>query len=206
MRPLEAFAALLVGLALSACGGPPESVVALSEPGKTTYDERLLGDWYYMEEDDGGWQIHIGRSADKDVLDVVGTFVIWDDANPVRWIRATAHASEVDGRIYYNVKRLAGVGDDYTAGGPPGFIILRAQPGDDGSLSLQFMDDGLLKNLVKEGRLKARRVNGRYKDIDVPYLMLDVSRPDLIALIREFPPEKLFGDPGRFQRLEPALK
>ncbi len=204
MRPLAAFAALLVGLALSACGGPPESAAALSEPGETAYDARLLGDWYYMEGDDGGWRIHIGRSADKDVLDIVGTFVIWDDANPVRWIRATAHASEIDGRIYYNVKRVAGVGDDYTADEPPGFIILRAEPGDDGSLSLQFMDDGLLENLVKEGRLKARRVEGRYEDIDVPYLMLDVSRPDLIALIRESPPEELFGDPGRFRRIAPA--
>ena len=27
--------------------------------------------------------------------------------------------------------------------------------------------------------------------------------PDLIALIREFPTENLFGDPGRFRRLEP---
>lgn len=204
MKSLAAIATLLVGLALSACEGPPESAVALSEPGETPYDKRLLGDWYYLEGDNLGFRLHIGSGEDGDILDVVGVIMGWGSPDPVRWIRATAHASEVDGRTYYNVKRLAGVGDDYTGDEPPGFIIMRAEPGDDGTLSLQIMNDTLLGRLDREGRLKARDVKGRYKDEDVSYTLLDVSRPELIALIREFPPEKLFGDPGRFQRLEPA--
>lgn len=204
MRPLVVFAALLVGLALSACFGPPESTVALSEPGETAYDARLLGDWYYMEGDNEGLRLHIAPGEEDGVLDIVGVMLDWNTSDPVRWLRATAHASEIDGRTYYNVKRHAGVGDDYSADEPPGFIILRAEPGDDGSLSLRFMDSALLDGLIDEGRVKGRTAAGRYEDTDVEYVKLDVSRRDLVALIREFPSEKLFGDPGRFQRLEPA--
>lgn len=204
MRPLVVFAALLVGLALSACFGPPESTVALSEPGETAYDARLLGDWYYMEGDNEGLRLHIAPGEEDGVLDIVGVMLDWNTSDPVRWLRATAHASEIDGRTYYNVKRRAGVGDDYSADEPPGFIILRAEPGDDGSLSLRFMDSALLDGLIDEGRVKGRTAAGRYEDTDVEYVKLDVSRRDLVALIREFPPEKLFDDPGRFQRLEPA--
>ncbi|MEE8275053.1 MAG: hypothetical protein V3R88_10335 [Alphaproteobacteria bacterium] len=204
MRPLVAFAALLVGLALSACFGPPESVVALSEPGETAYDARLLGDWHYMEGDTEGFRLHIAPGEEDGVLDIVGVMLDWNTSDPVRWLRATAHASEIDGRTYYNVKRLAGVGDDYSADEPPGFAIMRTEIGDDGSLSLRFMDLDFMAKLVDKGRLKGRIIEGHSKGDDPTYLMLDVSRQELIALIREFPSEKLFGDPGRFRRIAPA--
>ncbi len=204
MRPLVVFAALLVGLSLSACFGPPESTVALSEPGETAYDARLLGDWYYIERDNEGLRLHIAPGEEDGVLDIVGVMLDWNTSDPVRWLRATAHASEIDGRTYYNVKRVAGVGDDYSADEPPGFVIMRTEIGDDGSLSLRFMDLDFMAKLVDKGRLKGRTIEGHSKGDDPTYLMLDVSRRDLVALIREFPPEKLFDDPGRFQRLEPA--
>lgn len=196
---------MLGGLTLSACGGPPESTVALSEPGETAYDERLVGDWYSIEEG-GAWHLRIAPGKDRASLDITGFGVGWSGRNPVRWIRATAHMSEIDGETYYNVKRLARIGDDYTADEPPGFIIVRAAPTDEGSFSLRFMDTRLLDDLIGDGRVKGRRVEGRCKEDDVEYIMLDHSRPELIALIRELPTGKLFPEALRFRRLRPEAE
>ncbi len=205
LRSRLCFPALV--LSLAACGGPPESRVALSEPGAAAYDARLVGNWYRASEE-GGWHLHIPPRKETALLDVIGIGFGYDEGDPVRWIRATAHASEIDGRTYYNVKRIADSGADYTAEEEgPGFIILRTEFSQDGTLTLWFMDNDIVKTLIKEGRAKGREVEGNYKGEKVSYWVLQMSRPELIALIREVTPEKLFRrEEGPFHRLVPTVE
>ncbi len=210
---------LLVGLTLLACSGPPESRVALSEPGETAYDERLVGIWYAIKGKEAVY-LHISPRKETAYLDVVGILAVFKESDPVRWIRATAHASKIDGRTYYNVQRVAGAGFDYTAlGESPGFIVVRADVTGRDALSLSFMSwpgdgnlisDYPLRDFLKKGRVRGREVEGKYKDEKVPYLMLDLSRPELVELIREVTPERLFKEifkeGMRFRRLKPEAE
>ncbi len=91
-------------------------------------------------------------------------------------------------------------------GEPPNFIILRKKISKDGTLTLCFMGESIVRNLIKEGRAKGRAVKGDYKGEKVPYRVLDISRPELISMIREVTPEKLFRwDVGPFRRLSPTV-
>ena len=193
---------LALALSLAACSGPPESRVALSEPGAAAYDERLVGNWYSAEKG-GGWYLHIAPRKETASLEVIGIGVGFKEGDPVRWNRTIAHASAIDGKTYYNVRRVAGAGFDYTAEGErPGFIILRTEFSEDGTLTLWFMDEDIVRNVVKEDR----KVAGNYKGEEVPYRVLDISRPELIALIQKVTPEKLFRcDVGPFRRLAPTV-
>ncbi len=66
------------------------------------------------------------------------------------------------------------------------------------------MDEDIVRNLIKEGR--GRKVAGDYKGEEVPYRVLDISRPELVALIRKVTPEKLFRcKVGPFRRLAPTV-
>ena len=199
---------LLAGLALPACEAPPESPVALSEPGETAYDERLVGIWY-ATAGEMVLYLHIAPHKETVSLNVVGIGVF----PMVEWHLAAAYASEIDGQTYYNVKRFAGFGEDYTAPGEsPGFIIVRADVTEEDTLILRFMDPRVLDRLVKKGRARGRVVEIKHKSIHLAkeYLILDLSRPELIALIREVTPEKLFKETtrlgwweGRFRRFRP---
>ena len=213
MRRPAALVFLLVGLTLSACSWPPESRVALSEPGVTAYDQRLVGIWYWTDGKKTAFYLHIRPRKETTYLDVVGIGAVSKEGE-VLWLRVTAHASKIDGRTYYNVQRFAGAGFDYTAPGEsPGFIIVQADITDENALILRFMGwGGVFEGLIKEGRVKGREVEGKYRNEKLPYLMLDLSRLELIALIREVTPAKLFqGGIGfkegmRFRRLRPDTK
>ncbi len=83
------------------------------------------------------------------------------------------------------------------------------------ALSLSFMSwpgdgklfsDYPLRDFLKKGRVRGREVEGKYKDEKVPYLMLDLSRPELVDLIREVTPERLFKEVIRFRRLKPEAE
>ncbi len=212
MRRPAALIFLLAGLALPACAAPPESPVALSEPGETAYDERRVGIWYAPGGETARY-LHIAPVEETAYLHVVGIDTSFGLGDSVNWLRVRAHASEIDGQTYYNVKRVAGAGLDYTPEGEtPGFIIVRADVSEEDTLTLRFMDTGVLKGLLKEGRARGRVVKIKHNSIIVvkEHLILDLSRPELIALIREVTPEKLFPETPalrrskwRFRRLRP---
>ena len=207
MRRPAAVVFFLAGLALAACSGPSESRVALSEPGETAYDQRLAGIWY-ATDGEGAWYLHISPRKKTALLDVVGISAVFKEGDPVRWLRATAHASEIDGVTYYNVKRVAGAGFDYTAPGEgPGFIVVRVDVTGQDALSLSFMrwpaPGDSLKDSVKKGRVRGREVKGRHGDEEIPYHVLDLSRPERVAIIREATPAEIFEKVVRFHRLKP---
>ncbi len=67
--------------------------------------------------------------------------------------------------------------------------------------SVETQCSGVLDRLVKEGRVRGREVRFEYR-----MLVLDLSRPELIALIREVTPAKLFKDQIPFRRLRPEAQ
>ncbi len=71
-------------LSLAACGGPPESRVALSEPGEAAYDARLVGNWYFAN-DRGALYLHIAPRKEAASLEVIGIGVGYKHGDPVRW-------------------------------------------------------------------------------------------------------------------------
>lgn len=190
---------LAMACVLSGCFAPPESMVALSEPG-AAYDRRLIGAWNSVDVD-GDEAIYLqvlpGEAAATLKIIGVATFFDPDATEPVYWLTATAYASRIDGREYYNVRRVAGSGFDYTAEGEsPGFIILDATFPDDATLDLCPMYYvGTLARDVPE--LRGRMVSGRFgrsgKDAEYDeYAVLELSREELVALVRDTPREELF--------------
>ena len=197
--------ACLATLALGACGGPVESRVALSEPGSAAFDRRILGRWY-ATDNEFTWHLDIDAREDGAVLDIVGAGLGYSKGRSVRWLTLTAHASVVDGGLYYNVRRTAGAGDDYGAPGtPPGYIVMRANLVDDEQLEICFLDESWLNALIENGALEGREVEGDYDGEDVPYLLIEAPRDRLVALIRDTPPDDLFDCvPDPLRRLPPT--
>lgn len=200
---------------VSACRPPPEARVALSEPGTVAYDERVVGWWYALAN--GGdlwlWQLRITPGKEPTTLEITAVWIGGKNKEPVTWLRAIAFGSDIDGETYYNVRRVAGAGDDYTAPGErPGYILARAKITEPDMLLLCFLHGedwrftGSLGHLLKEHGVKSRKVEGQSKRLGkTSYHVLDVTRPELRALLREVPPEKLFKSPVPFFRVGTPL-
>lgn len=190
------------------CQGPPESVLPLSEP-EAAYDARLPGFWHLAEAhlpDHEADVLHIRPWKDSPSLDVLGVGVGYrGEARAPRWIRATAHATRIYGETYYNVRRVPNLGDDYTLDTQPGYIIVRAEVAADDTLTLRFMDlghGGFVEELCRKRQLSCRQVYAGEAGKAVYYLLLDVSRTALAALVRDVTPEKLFPvEVGPFRRV-----
>ncbi|MDX1483711.1 MAG: hypothetical protein R3229_04440 [Alphaproteobacteria bacterium] len=126
MRGLRGLCAVAVLGLLTACGQPPEFRTALSEPGTAEYDPRILGQWY--DPKDKGIFIKIwktwGGGKNRHNLGISAVAVGRKGGGGMSF---EAHASAIDGDLYYNVKRKQTAGGlDYTAPEEkPGYIILR---------------------------------------------------------------------------------
>ena len=127
-----------VVLAASSCHPPMESRFPLSEPGEVEIDQRLVGTWGYFD-DKGALKniLQIGRTDSPQV----NLMLQWLNGDAPLYM--TGFASEVDGMTIYNVKRVAGIGGDYTLmardgcrpfspAHEPGYMLFWATLGDDG--------------------------------------------------------------------------
>ena len=136
------------------------------------------------------------------MLDAIAYAVGWEDGNAVRWLRASVHLTEIDGRTYANIRRHLGKGDDYTAPGErPGAIIARVDLSPEGALIVTWMNANAIQELIEEGRAQGRMAEGIHGGEEVEYLLLDMERAALVELIRSVPEDRLFGEPGIFLRL-----
>jgi hypothetical protein len=185
--------AVLLALVLAACTAPPKSVHPLAPADGTKGDDRLLGAWYATGNDpDEIIVITIDKgegSAEYAVFALIANGT--KTGEPAAWVRGTAHASILDGAPYYNL-RITENADDGPGTVAPPYIIMRAQAGSDGALSLQFMSERLVERLGEEGRIPARPVKGGYAGEEAEYMLLDMPPADLAAFIREETPERLF--------------
>ena len=185
------------------CAAPPESPVALSEPGAANYDQRLIGAWYSVDDGNSGsiyLEIRASEQATSLAMTAIATFAdpsLWGTPDPVYWLKATAFASAVDGKIIYNVRRVAGAGLDYTAEGErPGIILMQAELLDDATLNLCPIQFGnLITELARRHgpKVRWRKVQGRFpREEYSTYWILDLSREELIEAIRDTPPKDMF--------------
>ena len=204
MGRLAIVTVIVAALGLAACGGPPESRVALSDPEAAADPAAFVGNWF-QPADDGAFYLRLAAREDSRVLDAIGISVGWEEGNAVRWLRASVHLTEIDGRVYANIRRHPSEGDDYTAPGqPPGTIIARLDLSSAGALLIGWMSSNAIEGLIEEGRAQGGEVAGIYGGEEVPYLLLDMSRDVLVALIRSVPEDRLFDEPGVFLRLPGA--
>lgn len=224
------FALPFAALVLSACTGLPQSRVALSEPSEVPYDERLVGYWRTLvaidKDDVMAWHLTIAPGGDG-TLDIASVMVanfhngignVSEVKPPVEWLAATAHAAEIDGRTYYNLKSHVGAGgkdatfESFYRGGKPsggteredaGFLFLKTEVTAEDKLVLYFMNPYPVRDLIMKEQVPGRILNcGEW----CQYPLLTVSRPELTALIRELTPEKLFPlGFGPFQRIGPNM-
>jgi len=192
---------ILSALILGACGGPPESRVALSDPEAAADPSALVGNWY-QPVDDGAFYLRITQREESRVLDAIAISVGWEEGNLVRWLRASVHLTEIDGLTYANIRRHPGEGDDYSAPGQqPGYIIARVDLSPEGDLLTAWMSVSSIESLREEGLAQGREVAGLYDGEEVPSLLLEMDRDALVALIRSMPEDQLFDEPGTFIRL-----
>lgn len=124
-RPKFACAGALACLFLTACGQPPEFVASLSDSGVTEVDPRIFGNWHDPTDGDILVKIRKGWGSGENRY-TVRIDAISNNGIPVG-LSFDAHASSIDGELYYNVKRrVTEWGWDYTAPDEkPGYIILR---------------------------------------------------------------------------------
>lgn len=191
--------------ALAACGdAPPEFSATISDAGETAYDQQLNGIWY---SDDG----HFLVIMPLDAHNIAAAYIIPlppdnDHKMTVLWYNVVAYPSELDGKIYFNVGRLPGVGNDYTEPGlAPGAMIMRAELTTDDHLALRGTDANELFERFKDGRLEGYKVSER-EGMKPGYLWINITRAGLRALIREIPDEELFSKPALYRRLTPLPK
>jgi hypothetical protein len=229
LRTRLARAALALAVALAACGGHVELDSPLSAVGHP-YDPRLVGDWYAAgevppasQDEDKIFLLRIRPSETPAVLSA--RYVEVETKNSVKSlfeIPMSAHASELDGRVYYNVRVLPS-GADATSE-PLGYMLVYPEFNHDGSMSILFLANPTLKRLVEEGWIAAgggKKSDGAAKRQN---LRLSLSSAELADLIRRTPHEDLFGPtwyetlrefrrdhpaqnpPIAFRRLEPSHK
>lgn len=181
---------VFLALALAACTGPVESWSPLQGTPEAEPDNRLTGAWY-MYRDDVMIFLYVPERTDGDPFEVLVVMAEHGREPPASWTTAVVDATVLDGETFYNVRRFAGA--DYSAEGEhPGFTIMQTGFSDQGALTLRFMSHRLLTDLIESGRVRGRVLDGHDNDTEVEYVMLDLGREELLALIRDTPRETLF--------------
>jgi len=113
--------------------------------------------------------------------------------------QATAFPATLDGVAYYNIRRAAGVGYDYTGSGEsPHFMLAQAELQDEDTLYLHVMDE-----LPPNTPPMVKRTRGERPNVDLSYTIVDASREQIVAMIRGADLSELFTYRiGPFRRLK----
>jgi len=214
---------LWAGLLLSACSTPLEFTVPLADPGTERIDPRLLGTWYGVSHCTSSGNPHIcshtgglpvmlttlalGSAPDGNTLAVHATILALDVgdlakhvqdlvAGRVLQLQATAHPATLDGVTYYNIRRTAGAGYDYTGRGEsPHYMLAQVELEGEDTLYLRVMIDLPMSAQPIEGSQITRQGFG--------YDIVDATREQIIAMIRGADRSKLFAYRlGPFSRLK----
>jgi len=229
---LRLVAVLWAGSLMTACVAPTEFTSPLADPGTVEIDRRLVGTWYGVSrcESEGNEFHPCARSGgqpamlttinikaepgDREVT-VRATALALDVTNfdegsqqastgRVLQLQATAHPASIDGVTYYNIRRHAGIGYDYTGTGEsPHFIIAQAELQGEDTLYLRILQD-FYSSFDAEG--STRRVDWRMTDSYFSYPLVDATREQLIAKLRTTDRDELFPyRVGPFRRLTTRL-
>lgn len=207
-------AALLALALLAACSAPMEFTSPLGEPGSVEIDTRLVGTWYGISRcrhvgegspcaHAGGRPalltiLHIALAPEGKELQVHASALSLDlgdfkglerapFAGRALQLEASAHPASVDGRTYYNLRRRAGVGYDYTPPGEqPHYLIAELELGSDESLSVRLllpMGDLRMAGSVRQARAPAN---------DPSYRIATASSEQLMDMLRSSNRDAMF--------------
>lgn len=185
-------------LPLLACAAPAEFSAPISQSGTVEHDRRLVGAWYALVEDKVSMQLNIGASDDG-LLNAVAIVAVVrpdesrDAGDTVAWLAATAWPSEIDGQLYYNIRRKEDFGsykleDDL---GKPGYIVARAEFPDDDTLRLTAISSRWITGLIRGGRLPGQEGAGKWGTYG-SYSRADIGGAELRALIRSHKAGQMF--------------
>jgi hypothetical protein len=239
---LSRFAAAAVLIVLAGCAHPTYFAEPLSAPGQAAYDQRLIGTWVSALEDGGTIVLAIedraaeGQEPFLSVAALVAGIESAEEADArILLFERVAHASEVDGEVYYNIRTtgtdgLFAVMDSQGTRSPspdevdwfvtPDYAdreywIARADLGQDGALNLRFISAEHWKNAADRGAELADFVSGlgggfaTQSESCGEYCSrsrVTVSPGTLAGIIRDYPAETVFNlTAGPFLRADTAL-
>jgi hypothetical protein len=209
MRRYAFLSLLLLGLGVSAstCNLPAEISDANWDPKSAAIAQQLDGVWYaspidgpYVKKPKIAYLRVISRN-DTSLVNVIAWWSEYEQTYSMQlWLRGLAYPSQIDNDTYINFKRTAWVGSDYTAENVDSFLMLELRTVGRSAFFLHSLSSAVLQQLSAQGRIRVHAaVTGEGQAI---YLVADVSRPELISLIHEIGPHKLFSEvTGPFYRL-----
>lgn len=220
MSILRSVAAGIVGMLLVACT-PVDFSTSLSEPGEVPYDPRVVGIWQttiqrdatfrWSTDDDslGSGTYHLHIRPDNDGQLKITVIAYGEGEDYVYWLIAAAHVSKVNEKIYYNVRRVPGRGNDYTGEGrSPGYMIWRAEIDAEDQLFLRTLNVAFYADPEAEawiGSVEREHVECPNAEslCDKGYAWIDITRDELRQLIRTAP-ESRWVSSATFKRVEPV--
>ena len=174
---LSVFAAMFFVGAVSACAPGPTSEHPLGPPGAVDDDPLLAGAWHGANPEGGRVYLEF-NPREAGGFSVVGIVTnSEDDELPLIFSHYRAHATELDGRTYYNLLTLLGWPDEiWTEFGDKYFIA-----------GYEIVDDRLFLNLMNVDLFKAAIIDGRLAGTvqDDGFFHLHVDGETLVDYIRE---------------------
>jgi hypothetical protein len=190
---------LVVFAALFAAACVPETETFLSSPGAQPLDGRMIGTWYWLQND--GREVivlTVRRGGDKR-FNVIWTVLkprrthVADDDPPVQFVRYKAHTTRLGKATFIN---LTLVDRKAWKDNMPQSLIMRYWI-DKRGLRIALMKNDVIRKAVKEGRLAGvfRRNN----------VVITAKRDALIAFLRKTGFDKSFEKPtARMPRMRPT--
>lgn len=182
MRPIRTTLLMLATClpVLPGCTGPTQFTSALTDPGETRHDSRLVGTWHAKGTQDASGPIVSIRPRKDNQLTI-----LYRSNKEI--LRLTGYASTLGGDVYYNVKPDMGSYFRAYSGATeaPHFLLFRVEFINDDKL---FVWTSRLPTEEKYVR-KARSVS---LESGSGYTLVEQSREELLATIRELSPKKFF--------------
>lgn len=187
---LRAVAGLFLILLATACVVETEATLGDADP--TTFDQRLVGNWY------------AGKGGDAVILSIIR-----DDRTPggyravlvninafadgaTEGTRYAVSRTVLNGQSYLNIRRIGGGGTDM-----PAATVLSYDLREDGTLVLRMMQPKEVIAAIEAGKIKGTFKKGQYVD----EAKITSPRAELAAFIAAADREKLFG-----QKTDPLHK
>jgi hypothetical protein len=188
-RPVwtRTFALLASAIGLCGCVGPTQFTAAISDPGTTAYDTRLIGTWIGLGQNGKSLAISV-RPQEKQGLRIEYAVMF------ERGLTLSGYASKVNGETYYNVKPDTG---SYfrafeKAKELPHYLLFRVEFVNDDEV---YVWTSSLGGETPLAGLKARSADD--------YYLFDVPRAALVAALKDKPLAVLNIRFGPFFRVAP---
>lgn len=177
----------------------------LPEPGHGAFGQRVAGIWFSRSKESASY-LHLTPRRDTAKLDMLLVLVGKIDELADRFM-AAAESFQLDNKVYLKIQQILLIGGNYAAMyqglkdsdaekfalGPsvleiPGYMVLQVELPREDTLHLRFMNPDVLEELAEKEQIKPLLNEGD------SFGLLQLSQEELVDLIRQVSPEKLFVD------------